>query len=259
VPGSYPVAIKASNPHYATTTNVTLTVTAPPPSFNLAATPASQTVVRGNSTSYTVTTTAVGAFTGNVTLAVSGLPTGATASFAPTSITGAGSSTLTITTTTSATTGSKTLTITGQSGTISRTATVTLVVNAPAAAVTYQAEATANTFSGTAAVGTCTGCSGGNRVRFIGNAAANFLVINGVSSTVAGNRTLTIYPVVSGTRSFSISVNGGAAKTFSATGTSWTGPSAAITTTVTLKAGSNTIKFFNNTANAPDLDRITVQ
>jgi hypothetical protein len=96
-------------------------------------------------------------------------------------------------------------------------------------------------------------------VRFIGGSSANYLVINDINATTAGTRTLVIYPVVSGTRTFSISVNGGAAQTFTATGTNWTGPAATITTSITVKAGANTIKFFNNTANAPDLDRITVQ
>jgi hypothetical protein len=255
--GTYPLVIKASNLHYTTTLGASLTVVAVP-SFTMTAGPSSQTVVPGSSTSYSVTTTALNGFNGSVSLAVSGLPSGATGTFSPSAIAGAGSSTLTIATTTAATTGTKTLTITATSGAITRTATVALVINAPAAAVTYEAEATGNTRAGTVATGTCSGCSGGVRIRFIGG-AANYLTINNISSTTATTHTLTIYPVVSGTRTLSISVNGGTAKSFTATGTSWTGPSAPITTTVTLKAGSNNIRFFNSTTNAPDLDRITVK
>ena len=194
-------------------------------------------------------------------LTASGLPTGATAAFNPTTIAGgSGSATLTLTTTSSTPTGSRTLTITGTSGSLTRTTTVILVVNAPAAPVSYEAEATANTFAGTAAAGTCSGCTGGKRVRFIGNSASNYVTINKIASTTAGTRTLAIYPVVSGTRSFSISVNGGAAKTFTVSGTSWNGPTSPVTTSVTIQAGSNnTVKIFNNTANAPDMDRVTVQ
>jgi parallel beta-helix repeat protein len=69
----------------------------PPPDFTLSATPASQTVVDGGSTSYTVTVTASNGFGETVTLDVSGLPGGATATFTPPTINGAGSSTLAIT------------------------------------------------------------------------------------------------------------------------------------------------------------------
>src|SRR5215472_16160323 len=51
------------------------------PDFALAATPAAQSVVAGNSTTYTATVTPSGGYTGTVTFSVSGLPTGATGSF----------------------------------------------------------------------------------------------------------------------------------------------------------------------------------
>src|SRR5215471_12698419 len=47
------------------------------PDFTISATPASQTLTAGNSTSYTVTTAAQNGFTGTVTLSASGLPSGA--------------------------------------------------------------------------------------------------------------------------------------------------------------------------------------
>ncbi|HEX2686262.1 MAG TPA: M4 family metallopeptidase [Kofleriaceae bacterium] len=96
------------------------------PNFSLSASPASRTVVQGTSTTYTVTETPSGGFTGSVTLAASGLPTGATAAFSPNPTTG--TSTLTVTTATTTPTGSFTITITGTSGTLSHTTTVTLVV-----------------------------------------------------------------------------------------------------------------------------------
>lgn len=60
---------------------------------------------------------------------MSGLPTGATASFNPASVASSGSSTLTVVTTAATATGTYPLTITGTSGTLSHSATVTLVVN----------------------------------------------------------------------------------------------------------------------------------
>src|SRR5207245_2385595 len=61
---------------------------------------------------------------------VSGLPSGATGSFAPNPATA--SSTLSVSTTPSTPTGAYTLTITGVSGSLTHTTTVRLVVNAPA-------------------------------------------------------------------------------------------------------------------------------
>lgn len=98
------------------------------PDFNIAASPASQTVTRGSSTTYTVTVGALNGFTGTVSLSVSGLPSRTTASFNPSSVAGSGSSTLTITTANRTPAGTKTLTITGTSGSLSHSTTVSLVV-----------------------------------------------------------------------------------------------------------------------------------
>jgi hypothetical protein len=97
--------------------------------FTISATPSSQTVAAGSSTSYTVAVAPQNGFTGTVALSASGLPSGATASFNPTSINGSGSSTLTVTTSSSTPAGSYTLTSTGTSGSLSHSATVTLTVS----------------------------------------------------------------------------------------------------------------------------------
>jgi len=100
------------------------------PDFALAATPASQTVVAGNSTSYTATVTPSGGYAGTVSFSVSGLPAGASGTFTPASVTTSGSSTLAVTTTTAVAAGTYPLTITGTDGTLTHTASVSLVVNA---------------------------------------------------------------------------------------------------------------------------------
>jgi hypothetical protein len=102
---------------------------APNPDFTISATPASQTVRRGNSTTYTVTVGAVNGFTGTVTLSASGLPNRATATFNPSSIAGSGSSTLTIRTRNQTPVGTFVLTIRGVSGTLSHSTTVSLTTN----------------------------------------------------------------------------------------------------------------------------------
>jgi hypothetical protein len=107
-------------------------VTFPPPSgpdFSITASPASQTVTAGAGTSYTATVAASGGFTGAVSFSVSGLPSGASATFNPTSVTGSGSSTMSVSTSASTPAGTYTLTITGTSGALSHSTTVKLVVN----------------------------------------------------------------------------------------------------------------------------------
>ena len=55
----------------------------PAPDYSLSASQASQTVIQGASTSYTVTVTPTGGFAGSVSLSVSGLPSGASGTFSP--------------------------------------------------------------------------------------------------------------------------------------------------------------------------------
>ncbi len=100
------------------------------PSFSLTSSPTSQTVTAGGNTSYALSTTAQNGFTGAVALTLAGLPTGASGTFNPTSITGSGSSTLTVSTTSSTPPGSYTLTVTGTSGNLVQSANITFVVNA---------------------------------------------------------------------------------------------------------------------------------
>jgi len=107
----------------------TITVQAVPPDFSLSASPASQTVVQGGTTSFTATVTANASFSGTVSLSLSGLPAGATASFSPASISTSGSSTLSVSTSTSTPAGSYPLTVTSTSGSLVHTASVTLVVS----------------------------------------------------------------------------------------------------------------------------------
>jgi len=98
--------------------------------FSLSASPASQSVVAGNNTSYSVTITPTNGFNAAVSLSVGGLPSGANGTFSPNNQVMT-SSTLSVTTTTATTPGSYPLTITGTSGTLTHTTSVTLTVTAP--------------------------------------------------------------------------------------------------------------------------------
>lgn len=104
-------------------------------SFTFSASPSSQTVGQGNTTTYAATVTAQGAFAGNVTLSVTGLPADTTSSFSPATITAGVDSTLTIQTTSSTPAGTYPLLVLATSmGTVDQTATVYLTVSAPSVA-----------------------------------------------------------------------------------------------------------------------------
>jgi hypothetical protein len=108
-----------------------VTAAPPTPDFTLSMAPASATVAPGGGTSYTVTISRTGGFTGSVALSATGLPAGTTAS-AP-STTGT-TSTLAVSTSSTTPTGSSAFTVTGTSAALTRTTTATLVVStAPAA------------------------------------------------------------------------------------------------------------------------------
>jgi hypothetical protein len=96
------------------------------PSYSLSASPASVSVVQGNTASTTITVTPADGFTGSVTLSASGLPSGVTAGFSPNPTTT--TSSLTFTASASAAIGSSTVTVTGVSGSITQTTTVGLTV-----------------------------------------------------------------------------------------------------------------------------------
>jgi kumamolisin len=104
------------------------------PNFSLSASPTSVSVAQGGSGTSTISSAIVNGFDSAIALAASGTPAGVTASFNPTSITGAGSSVLTLTVASTTATGTYTITITGTSGTLTQTTTVTLTVTAPAGA-----------------------------------------------------------------------------------------------------------------------------
>ena len=99
--------------------------------FSLSASPGTLSAAQGDVASTAVSTTVSGNFNSNISLAVSGLPTGATASFNPASIAapGSGSSTLLISVSASTPTGTYNLTITATGGGKSHSATVSLAVS----------------------------------------------------------------------------------------------------------------------------------
>ncbi|GAA1658214.1 hypothetical protein GCM10009679_74250 [Saccharothrix algeriensis] len=97
--------------------------------FSITASPASGSVNPGSAVTSTVSTALTAGSAQTVNLSASGLPTGATASFSPSSVTTGGSATLTISTSASTPAGTYPVTITGTGTGATRTATYTLTVN----------------------------------------------------------------------------------------------------------------------------------
>lgn len=127
-PGYYMLFILNNSGVPSVATFLQLTAATASPDFSVSATPSSQTVRPGNSTSYTVNVTPSNGYNGNVTFSVSGLPSGASASFTPSSVSSSGSSTMAVSTSSSTPTRTYTLTITATDGTLTHSTKVTLVV-----------------------------------------------------------------------------------------------------------------------------------
>jgi len=103
------------------------------PDFTVSATPSSRTIARGAATTYGVTLTASGGFSGSVSLSASLSPKakGTTLAFNPATLTLPGSNTSTLTVNTSKGTprGTYSITITATGGGVTRTTVITLVVS----------------------------------------------------------------------------------------------------------------------------------
>jgi subtilisin family serine protease/subtilisin-like proprotein convertase family protein len=104
------------------------TPSATPSDFSIAATPGIAVVALGGTLTGSVDTTVVSGDAQSVSVRVSGLPSGATATVDPATITAGSSAKLTITTNTLTPLGVYTVTVTGTSATTSHTATITLTV-----------------------------------------------------------------------------------------------------------------------------------
>lgn len=127
--GSYPISVIATSGSLAHTNTVTLVVS----SFSLSATPPSQDVDAGSNTTFTVTVTTNGSFSGDVNLGIGGLPAGISAGFDTSTWSQSGISTLTISAATNAISGNYPLTIYGTNGAFIATTTISLIVIGPQA------------------------------------------------------------------------------------------------------------------------------
>ena len=127
--GTYTITVTGTSGSTTETTTVSLTVTAPNSgSFTLSVSPSSGYLDQGQEGYAVVTVTAAGGFDSVVTFSASGVPSGVTTSFSPSSVTGSGTTDFYLTVSRSARTGTYTITIKGTSGTQSASTTLTLQI-----------------------------------------------------------------------------------------------------------------------------------
>jgi hypothetical protein len=110
---------------------------------------------------------------------------------------------------------------------------------------------------GSAGITSCGQCSGGQKVRNLGGSSAARIVFPNVTVATAGTYTLYVEATVNGTRSYNVSVNGGAPVVATFTGLGNTTPQT-VAVHVPLNAGANTITLGNDADSSPDLDRISL-
>ena len=123
--GTYAIAVSGTSGSTTETTTVSLTVTtAGSGNFTLSVSPSSGYLLRGQSGYAVVTVTASGGFDSAVTFSASGVPSGVTDNFSPSSVTGSGTTDFNLTVARNAPTGTYTITIKGTGG--GKTATTTL-------------------------------------------------------------------------------------------------------------------------------------
>jgi subtilase family serine protease len=211
-------------------------------SFTLSDSPSSLSITQGSSGTSTITVTDVNGFTGSVTLAASGLPSGVTAAFGTNPTTG--TSVLTLTASSTATTGTSTVTITGTSGSLTATTTLALTVSSTATPnFTIAASPSSVTITqSTSGTSTITITSTG------GFSSATTLSATGLPSGVtAAFSTNPVTPAANGSVTSTLTLTASATATVGAATVTITGTSGSLThsTTIalTVNASSGTKNF----------------
>jgi kumamolisin len=176
--------------------------------FILSASPASVGVLKGNSGTTVITSTATGGFDSAITLSATGVPNGVTVSFSPTLIVGSGTSTMTMAIGSSTPRGTYTITVTGTAGSITQTTTVFLVVSATLSSIAVSPASATITLPGTQQFSATGTYSDGSTSDLTGSAAwasSNqnvATVASGLATSVAlgsANITATLNSVTSNT------------------------------------------------------------
>ena len=145
-PGTFTLTIVGVGGGVTHTASVTVTVSAAP-DFAISVSPPSQVVLQGQTTSYSVNVNALNGFNSQVSLSVSGLPSGANGVFSNPTGTPNFASTLTVTLPSDVSPVSYTLTVTGSGGGLTHVVNLVLTVNAAATSQTSTSSSTTQTSS----------------------------------------------------------------------------------------------------------------
>jgi hypothetical protein len=262
------------------------------PDFTISASPASVSAAQGSSVSTTITTAVSGGFNSAVALSVSGLPTGASATFTPASIAapGAGTSTLKLTAGTAAT-GTYNLTVTGTGGGKTHTAAVSFTVTGTATpdfALAVSPAAVSVAAGGTTTATATTTVSGGFNsavalaVSGLPAGASGSFSPASIAAPGAGSSTLTIATGTAAAGTYNLTVTGtGGGKThtaplaltvtsgtvsqilqnpgFESGNTVWTGSASVITSSTSEAAHSGSWKAWLDGYGTPHTDTLYQQ
>jgi len=227
-PGTYTLTVTGAGTSATHSTTVSLTV--PPNDFSIAANPSTLTVPQGNSGTSTIGTAVIGN-PQTVSLAVSGVPAGASATLNPGSITAGGSSTLTVQGGTAAL-GTYTLTVTGTGTSATHSTTLSVTVTASINDFSISANPSTLTLaqgnSGISTIGTAVKSGSPQTVNLAvsGVPAGASATLNPASITAGGSSTLTVQAGTAAPGTYTLTVTG-------------TGTSATHSTTVTLTVPPN--------------------
>lgn len=208
----------------------------PTPTIGIALSSSSSTTARGASATSTVTLTRGGGYTGEVSLAASGMPAGVTVTFAPATLSGSTTSvTATFSVGATAAPGTASITITASgSGVTSATSTYSLTIPTPAIALT----------AGSTALSVVQGASGTVPVtvtRSNGFADGVTLTVSGLPTGVTGSFAPATIAAGATTSTLTLNVAANAATgttpiTITASGTGVTAQTATVNLTVTAAA-----------------------
>jgi hypothetical protein len=201
--------------------------------FSLSASPSTVAVTAGGSGTSTISTAVTSGSAQSVALSVSGLPSGATASFNPTSVTAGGSSTLTLNSGTAAA-GTYTVVVTGTGTSATHTTSITFTIN-PAVTNDFSISASPNSLSlaqntsGTSTISTAVTAGSAQTVALSisglpAGASASF---NPSSVTAGGSSTLTVSAGAAAVGMYGLTITG-------------TGTSATHTTSIALTITAGT-------------------
>ena len=194
--------------------------------FSIAAAPNTLSLAQGTGGSVSINTAVVSGAAESVTLSVSGVPSGATASLNPSSVTSGGSSTLTINAGTAAP-GSYTLTVTGSAPSATHSTTVTLTITASPDFTIAVSPASRSVVAGNSTTYTVTTAA------LNGSSQTISLSVSGLPAGASGSFSPATV-VAGGSSTLTVSTTATApATTFTVTGTSTTTHSATASITVT--------------------------